>query len=71
MVFRSCDELLSKAFPADYAEGPELEPRFVLLTRLGRDLSQYYLCYACLQLPLWTHQLTDSTFQAQELFRLA
>jgi hypothetical protein len=44
MNFRSCNELLSK-----------VEPRFVLLTRLGRDLSQYYFCYACLQLHLWTH----------------
>lgn len=37
---RSCNELLSKAFPVYYAESPEVEPQFVLLTGLARGLSQ-------------------------------
>jgi hypothetical protein len=66
---RSCNELLSKAFLAGYTESPGLELRFVLLNRLSRDLSQYYLYYACLRLHLWQHiSLPAPNFKLRNCF---
>lgn len=49
------EDLLYKPFSGGRTGGPEDELRVALLTRLARDLSQYYLCYACLRLHLWRH----------------
>lgn len=44
----ACDDL-----PQNRTGGPEDGPRIDFLTRLSRDLPQYYLCHACLRLHLW------------------
>lgn len=53
----SFDDLFGKPLP-----GPQIGPRkpsdelrIDLLTRLARNLPQYYLCFACLRLHLWRY----------------
>jgi len=49
------DGLLGKSFPGVHTRRPGKKLRIDLLTRLARDLPQYYLCYACLRLHLWRY----------------